>query len=323
MAIKIAPWIKETCITSGTGPLVLTGSPSSFIRFNETIGSGDTVYYAILDSNGNRESGIGTFDGIATVTRTTVTATLIGLIYNDINPTALNLTGSSVVICSFTEAAYNNLPKIGDFGIGMDGLYSNVASLDALRAIGIYSYAGTDPSSPTVSGGSVIVTRHLDLYLHQFIFVGQNATTYIRHSADNGDTWSDWEYNYTTANIEFNKIGGPAAFAGGHGTLVNGYLMSGYAYSTSAVTLMKPISLVNRPTFFEEVSDADEFRIYGADGTVHGADIVTPFSNVLFSTGTSSNGMLIVNITGLGAGLTIGEPVTLRALTAGAGFIYS
>ena len=243
-----------------------------------------------------------------------------------VNSAAVALLGTAAnatLTTSYNDTTAGRVLKVGDFGIGKTGLYPNVAALNDLIAIGVYSYAGSDPDSPTASGGSVLVTRHLDLYLHQFIFVGQNSTTYIRHSADNGANWSDWEYNYTTANIEFNKIGGPAPFVGGLGTLVNGYLMSGYAYSTSAVTLTKPISLVNRPSFFEEVSSADEFRIYGADGTIHGADIITPFSNVLFSTSTSSNGLLVVNITGLGSGLTVGEPVTLRALTANAGFIYS
>lgn len=110
MAINVAPWIKEDCITTGTGALVLTAASStSFIRFNAAIGNGDTVYYAILDANGNRESGVGTFDGTATVTRDRITATLNGTTYNDTNPVALTLSGSSVVICSFTEAAYDDL----------------------------------------------------------------------------------------------------------------------------------------------------------------------------------------------------------------------
>lgn len=109
MAINVAPWIREQCVTTGTGALVLTSAVASFIRFDAAIGAGETVYYAVLDSNGNRESGVGVFDGTATVTRSRVTATLVGTAYNDTNPTALNLSGDSIVICAFTEAAYDDL----------------------------------------------------------------------------------------------------------------------------------------------------------------------------------------------------------------------
>jgi hypothetical protein len=117
MTINVASWIKETCVTSGTGALVLTSTDSTYIRFNAALVANDEVYYAILDSNGNRETGIGTFDGTATIVRTTISATLNGTTYNDTNPTPLSLTGNSQVICTFTAEAYADLLTLINNGV--------------------------------------------------------------------------------------------------------------------------------------------------------------------------------------------------------------
>ena len=94
MAVNVAPWIKELCTTSGTGNLVLSDKIDNYIRFNAALSNGDQVYYAILDSNGNRETGIGTFDGLNTITRDTVTATLTNGAYVENPANGLNLNGS-------------------------------------------------------------------------------------------------------------------------------------------------------------------------------------------------------------------------------------
>lgn len=109
MAINVAPWVKETCTTTGTGSLVLSGKVDSFMRFSSALSAGDEVWYAVLDSNGNRETGRGTFDGINTVSRDTVTATLDSGAYDDTSPTPINLSGTSVVICTLTAAAYEEM----------------------------------------------------------------------------------------------------------------------------------------------------------------------------------------------------------------------
>jgi len=113
MSLNLAPWVKESCSTIGTGSLLLTGNTTSFISFATAMSNGDKVYYSILDTNGNREAGIGTFDGVNTITRTTVTATLVLGSYDETNPTPLPLSGNSVVICSLNatafEQVFNNL----------------------------------------------------------------------------------------------------------------------------------------------------------------------------------------------------------------------
>ena len=80
MTIIVADRVKETSLTSGTGPLTLDGAVLGFIRFSEILGItvGDQVHYCAqeVDSLGNPtglwEIGIGTYSAANTLTRTTV-----------------------------------------------------------------------------------------------------------------------------------------------------------------------------------------------------------------------------------------------------------
>jgi hypothetical protein len=109
MAINVASWVKEACTTVGTGALILTGNADTFITFAAALNNGDSVYYAVQDANGNREAGIGTFDGVSSLARTTVTATLTYGSYNQTTPSAIVLSGDCQVICTLTANAFESL----------------------------------------------------------------------------------------------------------------------------------------------------------------------------------------------------------------------
>lgn len=104
----VGNWVLEQTNTVGTGIITLAGATPTFASFANSIPAG-TVWYSIQDTNGNRESGIGTFDGDAILVRTTVQATLIGTTYNDVNPTAISLSGDATVACTFSAESYEDL----------------------------------------------------------------------------------------------------------------------------------------------------------------------------------------------------------------------
>ena len=105
MAIHVGNWTIEKCNTIGTGDLFLVGTEQSFVRWRDSVPQGQ-VYY-VIEEGVNRESGVGTFNGVNTITRDTVHATLVNGTYNDNNPTPLHLTGAAVVACSFTKDSYD------------------------------------------------------------------------------------------------------------------------------------------------------------------------------------------------------------------------
>jgi len=92
--------IKETTSTTGTGTLTLA-AVTGFPRFASVFSVGELVMYSILDGSGHPiETGIGTVGASNTLARSRVTATYSSGTYNDVNPTAVSLTGTSTVICT-------------------------------------------------------------------------------------------------------------------------------------------------------------------------------------------------------------------------------
>lgn len=107
--MQVGDWIYENCNTVGQGDLVLTGALVTFTTFQSQILAGQEVWYSVED-NGNREVGLGTFNGIDTIQRTTVHATMIGNVVDATLPVApIYLTGQSLVSCTFNALAYQTL----------------------------------------------------------------------------------------------------------------------------------------------------------------------------------------------------------------------
>lgn len=96
----LAPSIKETTTTAGTGTLTLSLA-SGFARFGEWFAANVLCKYALLDSNGAMlEWGIGTYAGSNTLARTVVLGTYASPTPNTGSPTAVSLTGTTTVICA-------------------------------------------------------------------------------------------------------------------------------------------------------------------------------------------------------------------------------
>jgi len=106
--VAVGNWVLESTSTVGTGIITLDGPAVGFASFASAIPAGD-VWYSIEDANGNREAGIGSFDGNEILVRTTVKCTLVGNTYNDVNPTAISLSGNATVACTFSVDAYEEL----------------------------------------------------------------------------------------------------------------------------------------------------------------------------------------------------------------------
>ncbi len=105
---QVGAWVVENCVSVGYDDLTLTGAVSDYATFSSAIPAGE-VWYAIKDSNGNREEGIGLFDGSVTIIRTTVHITYEYGAYNDVAPDPIELSGSSIVSCTLNASALNTL----------------------------------------------------------------------------------------------------------------------------------------------------------------------------------------------------------------------
>jgi len=98
-----ANWIKETTTTTGTGTVTLV-AVADFAEFADAFANGDVVNYVIYDDNGAKEEGRGTVGATKTLARTTIIATLVGGVYDNSSPTAINLSGAATVFMSIASA---------------------------------------------------------------------------------------------------------------------------------------------------------------------------------------------------------------------------
>lgn len=72
MTFKLGDRVKETTLTTGTGPLALGGAVTKFQAFSDVLSSGDTTWYAISHRNASEwETGLGTYTA-GVLTRTSV-----------------------------------------------------------------------------------------------------------------------------------------------------------------------------------------------------------------------------------------------------------
>lgn len=105
---EVGNWVSEGCLTTGSGNRVLSGPVSaSNTRFRDTVPAGE-VWASIIDGD-KQEAGVYLFNGVDTLTPVTIHATYQNLIYNNVNPVPLNLSGNSVISCTFNSAAFREL----------------------------------------------------------------------------------------------------------------------------------------------------------------------------------------------------------------------
>lgn len=93
----LANGVKETTNTTGTGTITLN-AVSGFVRFGDAFSVGDLAGYEIVSGN-DREWGVGTVGASNTLARTRVIATLVSGVYDRTAPTAITLSGTSIVSC--------------------------------------------------------------------------------------------------------------------------------------------------------------------------------------------------------------------------------
>jgi hypothetical protein len=105
---SVGAWVAENCSSVGFDDLTLTGAVSDYTEFSRAIPAGD-VWYAIKDSNGNREEGIGSFDGSVTIVRHTIHVTLEGGNYYNVDPEPISLSGTCIVSCTVNSTALRNV----------------------------------------------------------------------------------------------------------------------------------------------------------------------------------------------------------------------
>jgi|SRR5882724_1816234 len=73
MAFILDDRVRESSTTTGTGAFALGGAPNtSYQAFSAVMSIGDTCWYAIVLPGAAWETGIGTYSGVNTLTRTTV-----------------------------------------------------------------------------------------------------------------------------------------------------------------------------------------------------------------------------------------------------------
>lgn len=104
----VGAWIAENCSSIGFDDLTLTGAVNGYTEFSRAIPVGD-VWYSVKDANGNREEGIGSFDGSITIIRKIIHVTLEGGVYDDTTPSPISLSGSSIVSCTMNATALRTL----------------------------------------------------------------------------------------------------------------------------------------------------------------------------------------------------------------------
>lgn len=101
-------WTEERTATQGTGDITVSGVLSNDnVLLRDSLQAGEI--WATVANGNNREAGVYTFDGVDVLQRTTIHATYENGVYNTSNPTPINLSGASVVSCTFNTAAFQEL----------------------------------------------------------------------------------------------------------------------------------------------------------------------------------------------------------------------
>jgi hypothetical protein len=104
MAFVVSDRVRETSVSTGTGPFTVTGAFTGFTTFAATIGEGNSTYYTITnDSAGQWEVGVGTFSGGALTRDSVLTSSNGDALVNFSS-------GSKEVFCTYPaeRAVYNN-----------------------------------------------------------------------------------------------------------------------------------------------------------------------------------------------------------------------
>lgn len=140
MAHIDADRVKETTTTIGTGAITLAGAVVGFRSFSSAMSIGDTCSYAVVSATGLEwETGIGTYSGATTLTRTTIKSSA----NNTSPPTAMAFTAGVKDVfvgpIAGTLVPYN--PVTGALNLGVDAL--NDVAITSPTSGQVIKYSGT------------------------------------------------------------------------------------------------------------------------------------------------------------------------------------
>ena len=163
MALVVKDRVKESTTTSGTGTITLAGADTGFQSFS-VIGDGNTTYYAI-ENGSNWEVGIGTY----TASGTTLSRDTI--LESSNAGSAINLSGTSSVFCTYpAERSVNT----ADIGVTVQAYDADTAKYDDTTA----NFTGT-----LQNGGSNVVVDS---------DIGSTVEAYSATNADYGDATANF-----------------------------------------------------------------------------------------------------------------------------------
>lgn len=174
MALVVNDRVKETSTTTGTGTFDLAGAISGFETFVAGIGSTNTTYYAIVNSNGEFEVGLGTVTDAATDTLSRDT-----IISSSNSDSAVNFSaGTKNVFCTLPASKAVILDSSGNI------VANNGSNLTALNASNISSGTLSSdrlPTVPTTKGGTGLTSLGT---ANQVIAVNAGATALEYQTVD-------------------------------------------------------------------------------------------------------------------------------------------
>jgi len=149
---NVANWVQQPCATVGTGTLFLDGSASGAATFAMAIPLGP-VWYSILDHvTGNREAGIGEYNGADSLVRTEVHATLSDGVYDPDSPSPIDLSGNSLVQCTMNAEAFRSEFSPAAADVVYDQTDDLVADTVTVQDALVQHSRGIESSEPSMSG---------------------------------------------------------------------------------------------------------------------------------------------------------------------------
>lgn len=171
MAFKLRDRVRESSVTTGTGPIALGGAAGGYQTFSAVMSIGDTCWYAIVLPGSAWETGIGTYSAASTLTRTTV-------LESSNAGAAVNFGSGTkdVMICQPASQAQPRFPSgtLMLFQQTNAPIYwtkQTTHNNKALRVVsGAASFAGTTPFTTvfgqTVVGSTTITTTTMPSHAH-------------------------------------------------------------------------------------------------------------------------------------------------------------
>ncbi len=164
-------FVAQITDTEGTGlTLNLTGLYTDSASFAEAYNNQPAELTYSIKNGDNKEIGIGNFNGVNQFDRTTVKATLVAGVYNDSNPTRINLIGQSTVKVSFNAEEFNDF-----YDHTQDT--TNPHNVDAAQA-------GADPAGSAAAVQSNLDTTNANLGTHVARVDNPHSVTAAQAGAD-------------------------------------------------------------------------------------------------------------------------------------------